>query len=73
MNAANEVAVDAFLARRIRFTDIALTVGAGLYALPSRSADSIDDVLEANAAARRAALEFIASRLSGRGEDGAVQ
>jgi 1-deoxy-D-xylulose-5-phosphate reductoisomerase len=73
LNAANEVAVDAFLARRIRFTDIALTVGAVLDALPNRSADSIEDVLEADAAARRAALEFIASRLSGRGENGAVQ
>ncbi|HWX12749.1 MAG TPA: 1-deoxy-D-xylulose-5-phosphate reductoisomerase [Trinickia sp.] len=73
LNAANEVAVDAFLARRIRFTDIALTVGAVLDALPNRSADSIDDVLEADAAARRAAIEFIASRLSGRGEGGAVQ
>jgi 1-deoxy-D-xylulose-5-phosphate reductoisomerase len=67
------VAVDAFLARRIRFTDIALTVGAVLDALPNRRADSIDDVLEADGAARRAALEFIASRLSARGEGGAVQ
>jgi 1-deoxy-D-xylulose-5-phosphate reductoisomerase len=73
LNAANEVSVDAFLARRIRFTDIALTVGAVLDVLPNRNADSIDDVLEADAAARRAALEFIASRLSGCGEDGAVQ
>jgi 1-deoxy-D-xylulose-5-phosphate reductoisomerase len=73
LNAANEVAVDAFLGRRIRFTDIALTVGAVLDALPNRSPDGIDDVLEADAAARRAALEFIASRLAGRGEDRAVQ
>ena len=80
LNAANEVAVDAFLERRIGFTEIAQTVRAVLDALPNRSADGLDDVLAADAAARRAALEFIASRpLAGRradrtgGTDRAVQ
>jgi 1-deoxy-D-xylulose-5-phosphate reductoisomerase len=62
LNAANEVAVDAFLDRRIGFTEIAQIVRAVLDALPNRNADSLDDVLDADAAARRAALQFIASR-----------
>ncbi|WP_206996849.1 1-deoxy-D-xylulose-5-phosphate reductoisomerase [Trinickia mobilis] len=63
LNGANEVAVDAFLGRRIGFTDIALTVGAVLNALPNGRPDGLEDVLDADATARRAALDFIASRL----------
>ncbi|WEY40196.1 1-deoxy-D-xylulose-5-phosphate reductoisomerase [Paraburkholderia sp. SUR17] len=59
LNAANEVAVDAFLARRISFMAIAQTVDAVLNALPNRRATSLDDVLDADAAARRAAASFI--------------
>jgi 1-deoxy-D-xylulose-5-phosphate reductoisomerase len=62
LNAANEIAVEAFLERRIAFTQIAQTVAAVLDALPNRSPAGLDDVLEADAEARRAALEFIASR-----------
>ncbi|CAN7323595.1 1-deoxy-D-xylulose-5-phosphate reductoisomerase [Trinickia sp. LjRoot230] len=61
LNAANEVAVDAFLARRIGFMDIAQTVSAVLDAIPNRRPDGLDDVLEADASARRAARELIAS------------
>ncbi|WP_199541539.1 1-deoxy-D-xylulose-5-phosphate reductoisomerase [Paraburkholderia kururiensis] len=59
LNAANEVAVDAFLARRISFMAIAQTVDAVLNALPNRRATSLDDVMDADAAARRAAASFI--------------
>lgn len=59
LNAANEVAVDAFLARRISFMAIAQTVDAVLNALPNRRAASLDDVMDADAAARRAAASFI--------------
>ncbi|WP_118179120.1 1-deoxy-D-xylulose-5-phosphate reductoisomerase [Paraburkholderia phosphatilytica] len=59
LNAANEVAVEAFLARRIGFMAIADTVDAVLNALPNRRAASLDDVIEADAAARRAATAFI--------------
>jgi 1-deoxy-D-xylulose-5-phosphate reductoisomerase len=59
LNAANEVAVDAFLARRIRFTAIAQIVDAVLNALPNRDAASLDDVIEADAAARRAASSIV--------------
>jgi len=59
LNAANEVAVEAFLARRIRFTAIAQTVEAVLNECQNHRADSLEDVLDADAAARRAAQKFI--------------
>jgi 1-deoxy-D-xylulose-5-phosphate reductoisomerase len=59
LNAANEVAVEAFLSRKIGFTAIAQVVEAVLNALPNRSAQALDDVIEADAAARRAAADFI--------------
>lgn len=61
LNAANEIAVEAFLNRRIGFMAIAQTVDAVLNALDNRSAASLDVVLEADAAARRAALKIIDS------------
>jgi 1-deoxy-D-xylulose-5-phosphate reductoisomerase len=61
LNAANEVAVEAFLNRRIGFMAIAQTVGAVLNALENRSASSLEVVLEADAAARRAAHTIIDS------------
>ncbi len=62
LNAANEVAVDAFLERRIGFMDIARTVDAVLDGLPNRTPSGLDDVLGADADARRAAHAFIAGR-----------
>jgi 1-deoxy-D-xylulose-5-phosphate reductoisomerase len=61
LNAANEVAVEAFLNRRIGFMAIAQTVDAVLGALQNRSATSLEVVLEADAAARRAAHKIIDS------------
>ena len=61
LNAANEVAVEAFLNRRIGFMAIAQTVDAVLSALENRSASSLEVVLEADAAARRAAHTIIDS------------
>ncbi|CAG9262160.1 1-deoxy-D-xylulose 5-phosphate reductoisomerase [Paraburkholderia unamae] len=61
LNAANEVAVDAFLNRRIGFMAIAQTVDAVLNALQNHSASSLEVVLEADAAARRAAHTIIDS------------
>jgi 1-deoxy-D-xylulose-5-phosphate reductoisomerase len=62
LNAANEVAVEAFLSRRIAFTTIAEIVDAVLNGLVNRDAASLDDVLEADAAARRAAIAMIDAR-----------
>ncbi len=55
LNAANEVAVAAFLAERIGFMDIARIVEAALEAIPSRAVDSLDAVTECDARARDAA------------------
>lgn len=62
LNAANEIAVEAFLARRISFVAIAQTVDAVLNALQNYAPDGLDDVLAADAAARRAATALIAQQ-----------
>ena len=59
LNAANEVAVQAFLDERIGFMDIPRAVEAALQATPHAAADSLDAVLAADARARRAADEVI--------------
>jgi len=60
LNAANEVAVSAFLDRRIGFLDIERVVGETLSALPARRLDRLDDVFHVDAEARRLANERIA-------------
>ncbi len=52
-NAVNEVAVNAFLDRRLAFTRIAELVGIALDELPHRPIESLADVLETDAEARR--------------------
>ena len=59
-NAANEVAVEAFLAGRIGFLEIAAVVEAVLQRCDCQAADSLDDVLEVDAEARRRAAELVA-------------
>ena len=56
LNAANEVAVHAFLEGRIGFLDIASLVEEALAALGDSACVSIDDVFVADAAARRFVL-----------------
>ena len=53
LNAANEVAVDAFLRGQLRFLDIASLVEDALAAVPHASADSLDVLRDADARARR--------------------
>lgn len=53
LNAANEVAVTAFLERRLPFLAITAVIEAVMNELRPRSLNSLDDVLEADAAARR--------------------
>ncbi|MGH6969181.1 MAG: 1-deoxy-D-xylulose-5-phosphate reductoisomerase, partial [Stellaceae bacterium] len=62
LNAANEVAVAAFLDRRIGFLEIAETVERALALLPDRTIDALDDVYALDREARAAAAGFIASR-----------
>ena len=52
LNAANEVAVEAFLGERIRFTEIPAIVEETLFRLGPRVADSLEVVLEADGQAR---------------------
>jgi 1-deoxy-D-xylulose-5-phosphate reductoisomerase len=65
LNAANEVAVEAFLSGRLRFTAIARLIAETLQQVPSGDADSLEAVLEADARARRAAAA-LAARLQGK-------
>ncbi len=59
LNAANEVAVAAFLDRKISFLAIPRIIGAVLDALPVGTVGSLDDVLGADANARRVAQQQI--------------
>jgi 1-deoxy-D-xylulose-5-phosphate reductoisomerase len=65
LNAANEVAVDAFLSGRLRFTGIAPVIEETLARVAGGPAGSLADVMEADARARREALAGVA-RLMGR-------
>ena len=62
LNAANEVAVAAFLERRLSFTGIAEVVEASLDRLGAAVVASLDDVYACDAEARRAATEVVAAR-----------
>jgi len=59
LNAANEVAVAAFLEKQIPFTAIPQVIAAVLDALPVSAVGSLEDVLDADAAARDAAGQQI--------------
>jgi 1-deoxy-D-xylulose-5-phosphate reductoisomerase len=59
LNAANEVAVAAFLAKQIPFLSIPRIIAAVLDALPVNAVGSLDDVLGADAEARSAAQQQI--------------
>lgn len=61
LNAANEVAVAAFLAGRQRFGDIARSVEAALEAIPARPVDTLEDVFALDMEARRV-TETIAAK-----------
>ena len=62
LNAANEVAVEAFLARRIAFTDIAAVVEEVLAAQPATVPASLSDVYATDAEARGRARAVVARR-----------
>jgi 1-deoxy-D-xylulose-5-phosphate reductoisomerase len=64
LNAADETAVAAFLAGKIRFLGIAAVVERVLEKTPSGPLGSIDDVLAADREARRLAEGFVAAEAS---------
>ena len=59
LNAANEVAVAAFLEGRIRYTDIAPACADALARLPLRPVACLDDALAADRDARAATRAFL--------------
>ena len=61
LNAANEIAVDAFLNRRLRFTDIAGVVEETVATCAGPEPGTLDEVLDADARARARAAEFVAA------------
>ena len=66
LNAANEVAVSAFLARRLPFLAITAVIEAVMNRSPARPLATLDDVLDADSAARRNAalqIEAMAARV----------
>ena len=62
LSAANEVAVDAFLARRIGFLDIVATVEDVLQMMGTPSANTLDEVVSLDDSARRAAERLATKR-----------
>jgi 1-deoxy-D-xylulose-5-phosphate reductoisomerase len=62
LNAANEVAVQAFLGGRLSFTAIPEVVEASLADLPAIAASSLDVIMEEDRRARELARELIARR-----------
>ncbi|MDO9104254.1 MAG: 1-deoxy-D-xylulose-5-phosphate reductoisomerase [Methylovulum sp.] len=63
LNAANEIAVDAFLNGQVRFTDIPVIIERSMGLFAARPADSLETILAADGQARAAAQQ-IASELS---------
>ncbi len=59
LNAANEIAVQAFLDRRLNFVGISTVIDKVLQRLDAAPVRELDDVLQADAAARRLAVTFI--------------
>jgi len=59
LNAANEVAVDAFLEQRIKFMDIPRVIDKVLNYFPVEGVESIDAVLSADTKARQYAMKTI--------------
>jgi 1-deoxy-D-xylulose-5-phosphate reductoisomerase len=64
LNAANEVAVHAFLAGRLRFLDIPAVIEETLARLPAARVHSFDSLAEADGEARAVAAELAADRAS---------
>jgi 1-deoxy-D-xylulose-5-phosphate reductoisomerase len=60
LNAANEVAVDAFLQGRVRFTDIPAIIGQTLFAVAVVPADSFDIIFSKDSEARQFAYACVA-------------
>ena len=65
LNAANEIAVHAFLSGRLRLLDIASVIEATLEQLPASQVHSFDALAHADGEARRVATGLVATRAAG--------
>jgi 1-deoxy-D-xylulose-5-phosphate reductoisomerase len=73
LNAADEVAVEAFLAQRLRFSDIPRVIERVLeQTIHARSFSSLDDVLDCDQEARRCAWELVTTLARPQGADTAL-
>jgi 1-deoxy-D-xylulose-5-phosphate reductoisomerase len=59
LNAANEIAVEAFLNEQLRFTDIAVIIERTMAQFTATAADSLSFILDADAQARVVANQQI--------------
>jgi len=59
LNAANEIAVDAFLNERVRFTDIPVIIERCMQQFEVRPADSLDIILDVDQQARAVSQQII--------------
>ena len=59
LNAANEIAVEAFLNDQIRFTDIPVVIEKTMHAIPMQIADSLETILATDKQARVVANQAI--------------
>ncbi len=62
LNAANEIAVHAFLGRRLHFLQIAAVIEETLARLPAAPVHSFESLADADGQARRVATELVAAR-----------
>ena len=69
LNAADEVAVDAFLGGRLPFTGIAEVVEESLNELPPRAPGHFEDLFAADAEAREVAARMVAGRAAAMGTE----
>lgn len=58
-NASNEIAVDAFVAGKIAYCDIARTIEATLEVIPAMDPDTLDDIIAADTEARQRAADVV--------------
>jgi 1-deoxy-D-xylulose-5-phosphate reductoisomerase len=62
LNAADELAVEAFLSHRLRFVDIPRVIEEVMEQAPKAALSSFNDILEADQEVRRRAAEVLAQR-----------
>lgn len=62
LNAANEIAVDAFLNKQILFTDIAYVIRRTLEQVTVKDADSLETIVELDELSRKVALSIVEER-----------